>query len=503
MKHRTTPEAYRLLHDGTLALAEIEANGVRVDMNYLESALDRSAKQIQSLVKKMEADEVYKVWKKFYGNKIKLGNREQLADIIFNKMGYESRKKPTATGRHQAGKAALEHVDLQFVRDYIQAEGIKKARSTYLRGIHSAAVPHGRDWFIHPNYNLNLASSFRSTCDDPNFQNNPIRNPEIAALVRPAYIPRRGCDFHEPDLSQAEVRVAACYNHDPVLIKYLKDKSTDMHRDTACKIFLLKKEQVDKKTARDSSKNQFVFPNFYGAAYFTCALEIWEAMARRKMCVAGSDVTLQEHLRTKGITGLGECDPDLIRQQGGTKAGTFVHHVKKVAEWFWNDTFTVYTQWKKDWVEAYMRNGGMMMLTGFAVGTFGRKGPLAPNDIINYPIQGAAFHILLWCLIRILKLLKKYKMKTKIVGEIHDSFQSDTPHRERDAFIDIAMKVMTVDVCKHWDWIIVPLEAEVDVAPEGYSWNDKQPFSRRPGGGWGPADLEKWQEKFGPWSAKA
>ena len=108
-------------------------------------------------------------------------------------------------------------------------------------------------------------------------------------------------------------------------------------------------------------------------------------------------------------------------------------------------------------------------LTGFRI-----EGLYKRNEVINYPVQGSAFHWLLWSLIRIQKLLKKYKMKSLLVGQIHDSIVGDVHKKELRDYLDIVKQVMTIDVRKHWEWIIVPLRIEAEVAPVGGSWFDKK-----------------------------
>ena len=67
-------------------------------------------------------------------------------------------------------------------------------------------------------------------------------------------------------------------------------------------------------------------------------------------------------------------------------------------------------------------------------------------------------------------------MKSRLIGQIHDSGLGDVPDKELQNFLDISKKVMTVDLLKHWPWICVPLESESDVTPAGYSWHEKQPW---------------------------
>ena len=65
-------------------------------------------------------------------------------------------------------------------------------------------------------------------------------------------------------------------------------------------------------------------------------------------------------------------------------------------------------------------------------------------------------------------------MKSLIVGQIHDSIVGDVHRKERRNYLEICKQVMTIDVRKHWPWIIVPLSIEAEVAPVGGSWYEKK-----------------------------
>jgi len=68
--------------------------------------------------------------------------------------------------------------------------------------------------------------------------------------------------------------------------------------------------------------------------------------------------------------------------------------------------------------------------------------------------------------------MNRYKMKSLIVGQIHDSIIGDIHKRERKDYLEIVKQVIYEDIRKHWKWIIVPLTVEVGVAPVGSSWYD-------------------------------
>lgn len=452
-----TLDAYQLLHQGSLALAQVEANGVKVDTDYLDRAMKKADRKINRIEKELKEDEVYRTWKKRFGDRTKIGSLTQLAEVIFGIMKYPT-ENFTATGKYKADEDAFLDVDLPFVKKYFEAKKWRNDKSTFLGGI----LKHvEEDGFLHPSYNLHFVKTYRSSSDKPNFQNYPIRNEDRASLIRRAFVPR-GEDYliGEVDFSGAEVKVAAFYNKDPTLISYVKDPTKDMHRDQAMECYKLTKEQVSKNT-RYCAKNMFVFPEFYGSYYRDCSRNLWEAIDRMSLAYPDGSIGLREHLQKNGIRSPGKFD-------GNPSPGTFEYHIKQVEERFWKK-FHVYAEWKKQWEKDYYKNGGYQLLSGFVV-----NGIYKRNEIINGAVQGTSFHCLLWTLIQFQKWLTKYKMKTRIVGQIHDSIVPDFHKRELEDCLAIIHHIVTVQLPKHWPWIIVPMEIEAEIAPEGKSWFDKE-----------------------------
>lgn len=451
----TTLEAYRLFHEGILALSQVEHNGIRVDTNYVLQEMENITEQIKKLEDELRADPVYRLWRRRFGNRFKWTN-SQLGVVVFDMMGY----KRSIVSEDGNDEAAFEGVDLPFVKTYFRRAKLVHSRSI-LKGIYAETDEEG---YAHCSYNLNIPVSYRGSCDNFNFQNLPVRNPEMSKLCRRAFLPS-GEDYQivETDFSGIEVRVAAAYNKDPVLIRYIKDPTTDMHRDMAMQIFILEQHQVGKKTTRDCSKNQFVFPQFYGSAYFNCARDIWNSIHNRQFKIEGTDKLISDHLREHGIKKLGACVPG-----EEPKKGTFEAHLRKVEQDFWGRRFKVYSQWKKRWYNNYLNTGRIQFYTGFVI-----EGIINRKQCINYPIQGSAFHCLLWSLTRLNERLRKYRMKSKIVGQIHDSIVGDVYKKELAAYTEMAHEIMTVELPRLWKWINVPLEVEAEAAPPGKSWYEK------------------------------
>ena len=460
-----TPEAYDLMHEGCLVMAKISSNGIRIDTKYLRNTREQIQKEIKDIKRELMSHPYWKLWQKRYGLKSNITSTDQLATLLYEELDYPV-VAYTNTGKPSTDVQALEQIDDPFVRTYTRMSKRNKAEGTFLAGIERET----RNNRLRPFFNTHTTVTYRSSSDAFNFQNIPVRDEEISEIIRRCFIPRKGRHIVEIDCSGVEVRISACYHKDPMMIKYIIDPTPDMHRDMACELFMCKPDQVTKQ-ARHASKNGFVFPEFYGSYWRNVGSDLWDVMNIRKLelNVRGEQVLVRDHIANKGIHQLG--DPENPQQ------GDFLHHVKKVDEHFWNKRFSVYNDWKKSFYSDYLKVGGWRTKTGFYVTGIYKK-----NDVTNHPIQGSAFHCLLWGLIRLQRWLEKKGMKTLIIGQIHDSVVLDSPPDEIDIVLDKWKRIMEVDLPRAWDWIIVPMIVEAEVAPLGKSWFDKEEWVRSDSG---------------------
>lgn len=460
MNQISTPEALKLFHDGSLALAEVEHAGIKIDVEYLDKTIIRVGNKIKRLETELRHDKVFYTWRREYGAKTNLGSREQLAHVLFDCMKIPYTYELTKSERYRTDKDVFETIDLPFVKTYNNFQKLSQLRGTFLRGIKSEVV----DGFIHPFFNLHTVSTMRSSSDSPNWQNQPIRDPVSGKYIRRAIVPREGNILIEVDFGALEFRIASCKWEDERMLEYASDPTKDIHRDMAAAIFACKKNQVSKQM-RYLGKNGFVFPILYGSWYLKCAQAIW--LALDGLLMADGVTLVKDWLKSKGITKLGACDPKIK-----PVPGTFEHQVKKIEDKFKAD-FPDWAKGVEKWIADYKKNGGFRMMTGFWIGNGSTNTVLSVNQLLNYDVQGPAFHILLMALILALREIKQKKMKSLIVAEIHDSIIADVPINEKDQFLHMIKRIMTVDVPKLWKWIIVPLEVEMTISEK--SWYEKVP----------------------------
>jgi len=445
-----TPEAYRLFHDGVIAFAGVEENGIRIDTDYLDNEITRTKRRIKKGEDHLKKSDVWKAWKKRFGGKAKLGSKPQLATMFFDEMGYVR----SETGKQQ-DEAAFSNVDHPFIKNYFKVEKLKKVVGTYLTGIRREVVGDR----AHVFFNLHTVKTYRGSADRFSYQNLPIRNPEMGGIVRKAFIPSDGHVLVEIDYSGLEFTMAGAITKCPQVNRYIVEGG-DPHRDMAALVFKCEQDEVSKQM-RYCGKNQFVFPLLYGSYYRSVAPVLWSSMATMDLKIG--DAGLLDRFAGMGIDELGDLDPRT------THPGTFEHHMKECEKEYTQKRFKQCFANQRKAYETYRKTGRVEFVTGFQA-----SGMMSRNDVYNWRIQGPAFHCLLWSMIKLHNWLVKSKFKSMIVGQIHDSIIADVHVDELEDYLSYARYVMTQEIREHWKWLCVPLDVEAEVTPEGGTWNDKK-----------------------------
>ena len=451
-----TDEAYQLLHDGILALSRMEQQGIRVDVDYIESKKAHLTRKIERLENQFKDSDFFKHWQKSVKGEINFYSNPQLSNYLY-KIKKVKVFKETMSGQGSTDKETLTQLNIPELDDLLKIRNLKKLRDTYLESYLREQV----NGYIHPFFNLHLVVTYRSSSSNPNLQNVPKRDEESMQICRGAIYPRPEHQLLEVDFKSIEVSINACYNKDSTLIKYVSNPKSDMHADMAKEIFALDEFQADSHyVLRQAAKNGFVFPEFYGDYYGNCAENMacgWGKLPQRRwkegegIELAGS--YLSNHLISKGITSFNK----------------FTNHVKKIEEDFWGNRFPEYAAWKERWWSIYKKYGYIDLLTGFRC-----QGVMSKNEVINTPAQGTAFHCLLWCIIEIDKIMLKERWDTKIISQVHDSVIFDVNPGELDHVVKVVRKICCEELRKAWKWIIVPLDVEMELSPVDKSWVEKE-----------------------------
>ncbi len=205
-----------------VALERIEGWGVAASKNAI-ATFDRFLEHREQTTKaQLDA----------YGADINWDSRDQVAELLFRKLGLPVMKS-TPTGKPSTDEESLDMIAKQTGHPVpaalVDYRFVTKLRGTYAQGM----FPHVReDGRIHPNIKLDGARSGRTSCTDPNLQNIPRAQTPEGKMARDCFVAPPGYVLMEADYSQLELRVAAMLSGDKVMQEIFKS-GVDYHLRTA------------------------------------------------------------------------------------------------------------------------------------------------------------------------------------------------------------------------------------------------------------------------------
>ncbi len=427
-------------------LFDLQNNGLIVNSDYYKKVNAELLNAIEEITDRINLSQDAKDYTKRYKSNFKYSS-----PIVLKRLLFEMRKiKPikfTDKGNASVDEEALGAIDYWMCEDIVKLRKLEKLRGTYVK-----QYLKGIDGVVHPTFQLHTTTSFRSSCKNPNIQNTPKRNAYSKNLIRTGMIPPKGWKMFEVDVSGCEVSTSAMYHKDPTFMKYLTTPGTDMHRDNTCDIWMCDPEEVT-KMMRFFIKNMWTFAQFYGDYFGSCAPNLWNTCLDEEKLKMENGCWLEDHINAMGITELGTI------HRGHCTPGSFLEHCQKVEHKMWNERFPVYTQWKKDINDFYNEHGYVETFLGFIY-----TGYMDNKQTTNFPVQGTAFHLLMWCLNKVNRTLKKEKWESYLVGEVHDSMIGYVhPDEEADLF-PMIKEICSVDLPNHFDFINVPFNIEIELS---------------------------------------
>ncbi len=433
IKEKELTEAFSFFHEGLLTLMDMSCLGSDASYDYYEQQNKLLKEKLLFLEQKIINSKEVSLWDggKKGTDVFNFNSDLMLRRLLFDILKYKS-SKTTPSGLASVDASSLQKLnekeDIKLISWILKWKKINKLQNTYLLN-YLNEIEKGK---INAQYALHLVRTYRGSCSNPNKNNIPKRDVYANKVVRTGIVPSKGFQLMEVDYKSMEVSIAACNHKDPVMLKYLNDPNSDMHRDQACELFIKKPEDITKEE-RYLSKNKFVFPQFYGDFYKNNASSLWEFMPDYS----------KENLSKNNILTYKDYE----------------NYVKQVEFDFWNKKFKVYGQWKIDRWNLYQRQCYLKSYTGFIY-----SGIMKKNDTLNYDTQGMAFHCLLWSITQIHKHLKKEKMRTKITDQTHDSALFDLCPEELEYLKPFIRKIMCESIKEVFKWIIVPLNISAEIS---------------------------------------
>lgn len=435
---------YKFFIQGQIAFDRAHENGMCVD----EEVIDKSSKQLTKDISKYETlimdDPLIRL--KWDRGEFNPKSDLDLRHLLFDILGYEVNTYTKQGLPSVDADALLAYKDrCELANHLLKYRKWSKALNTYMAQ-NTREVVDGK---VRGFFSLNAVVTFRSNSRNPNQQNIPKRDKETMKIVRSVYVASPGCRIIEYDFKGAEVSCAAAVTGDKNLIKYVSNPDLDMHRDLATGLFFIPIDKVNKVIRGEYTKGPWTFAQFYGSWYKQCADNIWQ-MLHTPSSTAKFGFDIVKHLEDNGI----ESPLD------------WEEHCKKQEKVLWDDFFPGYQEFRNSTFDNFQKKGYIDFVDGFRY-----YGPATRNECLNAPVQGPAFHIQLWAFTQITKEIEKKKMKSKLIGSIHDSMVVDVAVEE-EAYMDhLVYEYATQKVREHWDWITVPLMVEKERSEVNGDWS--------------------------------
>ena len=439
--------AFKFYKKGIGVMSELQINGIRSDLEYFKRSNVEVLQKVALLEKELLEGEEAKLFQKKVGRPMKL-TAADIGKLLYDIQKYSG--EISKKGNYITDKNALSMIQSDFTEKYNELQKYRKINNSFFTNY---IYYTSGDKRIHGSFTINHVVSYRSTATDPNMQNTSKRDKEAKVLLRTGFLPDKDSVIIEADFSGAEVNVSASTHGDKNFIRYLLDPSTDMHFDGLKDIFKLPstmtlndpnythEQHAALKKLRSVMKGKWTFAQFYGNWYKACADDIWNEMHKEDYFLPNGKNILQ-HMEEVGI---------------GTQEA-FVEHCKEAERILWYERFPEYTQWKQDIYNFYLKHGYIENFFGFRF-----QGYMDRKTATNYPIQSVSFQLLVNVLIQVSKYLKKERMQSKLIVQIHDSCVASVKLNEVDKYI----KYFNETVCTLHErnkWMKVPMKAEFEMS---------------------------------------
>src|SRR5688572_9321535 len=220
-------------------LAQIERVGITIDSAHFKKLSNEVAEKLGEL-----ESFIYKA----AGQEFNIGSPKQLGELLFEKLGLETKGvRRTKTGWSTEAETLEALMDKHAViAPILEHREISKLKGTYLDALPPLVNP--RTGRVHTSFNQVVAETGRISSQDPNLQNIPIRS-DLGMQIRRGFVASPGHVLIAADYSQIELRILAHLSGDPLLSSAFRDR-VDVHTQTAAEVFSVPREQVTAEQRR-------------------------------------------------------------------------------------------------------------------------------------------------------------------------------------------------------------------------------------------------------------
>ena len=369
-------------------LADMESEGVAIDVPYLKQMQDELGEQLAALEKEVE---------EVAGQKFNLNAPQQLAKVLFEDLRLPVGKR-TKTG-YSTDADTLEalrekHPIVGLILEHRQ---LSKLKSTYVDALPQLVDPlSGR---VHTSFGQASTATGRLASSNPNLMNIPIRT-ELGQRIRRAF--KAGRPDHvlvSADYSQIELRIAAHLSGDPKLLEAFA-AGQDIHTATASAVFKVAFEAVTPDQRRLAKVANF--GSIYGQGEYGLSQQL-------------------------GITG--DVAREFLVQYWATYARLreYLDGVRKKAR---EEGLVV------------SATGRRRAIPDLRSPNFQLRGA-AERMAINFPMQSLAADIIKIAMVRLHREIDADEIEGRMLLQVHDELLFEVPRAELDQFAEKVPRVMT------------------------------------------------------------
>jgi DNA polymerase-1 len=371
-------------------LADMEMNGIKLDVNVLQENSDELNTDLKNLENKIF---------EYAGTSFNLASPRQLGEILFSKLKIIDNAKLTKTKQYQTGEDVLlrlvhKHPIISLILEW---RTLSKLKSTYIDAL--PLLINSETGKIHTTFNQTVASTGRLSSMNPNLQNIPIRT-ERGRDIRKAFV--SSDEDHivlAADYSQIELRIVAAVCQDERMLAAFQ-RGEDIHSSMAAHIYHVSIDQVTPEMRRNAKTVNFGI--LYGMSAFGLAdsLQIPQKEAR--------------NLIDDYFSGFPKINEYIEKTLQFAQEHGYVETLLGRRRYIWDILSS----------NAILRKA-------------------SERNAINAPIQGTAADLIKIAMIRISNAIKENRLKSKMCLQVHDELVFDVPKIEVEILTNLVEKNMS------------------------------------------------------------
>ena len=307
-----------------------EMRGIRVDLDYAEQAMDKLTPIINKAQKQLD---------KIAGGPINVDSSPQIKAMfapVEVEEGVWETKDGVPVGTTPKGGASINADILRTMKHpaahlILELRSNHKMRDTFL-GQH--VIKHSVDGRVYPSINQSKGEdggtgTGRVSYTGPALQQIPSRNKELAAIIKPAFLPDEGRVWVDCDKASFEVRVFAHLVDNPEILQLYRDNpSIDFHQMVADMTGLVRNATYSGQANAKQLNLAMIFNSGNGAIAEEMGMDWWwdsfvprgkterERITYKKAGIEAMNVINGYHARLPGIKDLATDMKDLAQKQG-------------------------------------------------------------------------------------------------------------------------------------------------------------------------------------------